>query len=488
VTEITDFAAVVLIVAGGLFVAVALSRVGVWFPIPGPALFLIAAAVAGDVFPGLTVVSIETASRIGVVALVVILFEGGMSVGWRRFRRAWPEITVLGVVGTFGTAFVIALFAHTALDFSWTLSAVLAAALAPTDPAVMFSVLGNKEIGGRTGTALLGESGVNDPVAISLMIGALEFATNESASFWPTAFEFVSEMAVGLALGVLGAIVLRESIRRIYVTNETLYPILALSFAGVLYGVTTLAHGSGFLAVFVAGVLFGDARAPYKGEIERFHKSLSSLAEIAVFAVLGLTISLGDFDDNRIWLDGLLMALVLAFVARPVVVGLLALPMRLRWGERLFVMWGGLKGAVPIMLGTLALLDGVDDGERIYDIIFVVVAFSVLVQGTSIPFVAARLGVPMHDTDPGGVVRRVVGLGSPAAGRTLRDLPLGEKTWVEEIMRDGTPIPIGGDTVLEGGDDVELVLDVGDIDRIERLFSAAREEGRGDREEAAGRD
>ena len=486
VSEIVDFGAVVLIVAGGLFVAVATSKVGTWFPIPGPAIFLIVAAVASDVFPGL-IVSIETASRIGVVALIVILFEGGMDVGWRRFRRAWPEITILGVLGTFGTALVIALFAHAALDFSWTVAAVLGAALSPTDPAVMFSVLGRKEIRGRTGTTLLGESGVNDPVAISLMIGALELATDDGASFWPAALEFVSEMAVGLALGVLGAIVLRESVRRIDLTNETLYPILALAFAGVLYGVTTLAHGSGFLAVFVAGVLFGDTRAPYKGEIERFHKSLASLAEIAVFAVLGLTISLGGFDENQIWLDGLLLAVLLAFVARPVVVGLLTLPMRFRWGERLFVMWGGLRGAVPIMLGTLALLEGVEDGERIYDIIFVVVAFSVLVQGTSIPYVAPRLGVPMRDSDPGGVVRRVVSAGSSAAGRTLRDLPLGERTWVHAISRNGKLMPLGGDTVLEEGDDVELVLDVSDIDRLDELFSEGREErqpgreGRGER-------
>jgi len=470
VHEILDFAAVVLIVAGGLFVAVATSKVGQWFPIPGPAIFLIVAAVASDVFPGLSVLSIETASRIGVVALIVILFEGGMDVGWRRFRRAWPEVTVLGLFGTFGTALLVALFAHTVLDLSWTLSAVLGAALAPTDPAVMFSVLGRKEIRGRTGTTLLGESGVNDPVAISLMIGALEFATNDSASFWGVAFEFVSEMAVGLALGVLGAIVLRASTRRIDLANETLYPILALAFAGVLYGVTTLAHGSGFLAVFVAGVLFGDVRSPYKGEIERFHKSLASLAEIAVFAVLGLTVSLGDFNDDGIWLDGLLLALVLAFVARPVVVGLLTLPMRLRWGERLFVMWGGLRGAVPIMLGTLALLEGIEGGERVYDMIFVVVAFSVLVQGTSIPYVAARLAVPIRDSDPGGIVSRVVATGSSAAGRALRDLPLGERTWVRSVSRDGSPVPIGGDTVLEEGDDVELVLDVTDFDRLDDLF------------------
>lgn len=469
--EILDFGAIVLIAAGGLFAAVATSKLGVVrFPIPGPVVFLLVAAIASDIFPGLSVLSIETASRIGVVALIVILFEGGMHVGWRRFRRSWVEISMLGFAGTVGTAVLIAVFAHLALDFSWSLSAVLGAALAPTDPAVMFSVLGRKEIGGRTGTMLEGESGVNDPVAISLMIGALEYATNDGQSFGPVAGEFVASMVVGLALGVAGAIVLRESMRRIELANETLYPILALAFAGVLYGATTIAHGSGFLAVFVAGVLVGDIRAPYKGEIERFHKSLASLAEIAVFAVLGLTISLDDIGADNVWLDGLLLAVVLALVARPVAVGLLLLPARLRWGERIFVMWGGLKGAVPILLGTLAILEGIGDGERVYDIIFVVVTFSVLVQGTSIPFVAPRLGVRMRDADPGGVVRRVVAPGSSAEGRPLRELPFGERTWVQAIVRGGKSITPHGRTVLEAGDEVELVLDVSDVDRLAGLF------------------
>jgi cell volume regulation protein A len=486
VSEIVDFAAVVLIVAGGLFVAVTTSKLSAWFPIPGPAIFLIVAAVASDVFPGLSVVSIETATRIGAVALIIVLFEGGMDVGWRRFRRSWPEITILGVLGTFGTAFLIAVFAHTALDVSWTLAAILGAALSPTDPAVMFSVLGRKEIGGRTGTTLLGESGVNDPVSISLMIGALEFATNDAASFWAVCLEFVSEMAVGLAIGVLGAIALREAMHRIDLANETLYPVLALASAGIIYGVTALAHGSGFLAVFVAGVLFGDARTPYKSEIERFQKSLAGLAEIAMFTVLGLTISLGDLTENDVWIDGLLLAFMLAFVARPVAVGLLTLPMRLRWGERLFVMWGGLRGAVPILLGTLALLEGIEDGERVYDIIFVVVAFSVIVQGTSIPFVAPRLGVRMRDVDPAGLMSWVVAEGASAAGRTLRELPLGERTWVYAIVRDGEPIPARGGTRLEAGDELEVLLDVGDVERLARLLSADRGEQPGGPEAGGG--
>ena len=195
----------------------------------------------------------------------------------------------------------------------------------------------------------------------------------------------------------------------------------------------TVAHGSGFLAVFVAGVLIGDVRAPYKAEIERFHGALANLAEITVFVALGITIDLTDVFSGSDWLKALLLAVVLALVARPLVAGLLLLPIRLRWGERLFVMWSGLKGAVPILLASLALLEGVDQSRRIYEIVFVVVAFSVIVQGSLIPVVAERLHVPMRMVhpepwhisvrlakEPSAVRRFVVAAGSRAAGRAHR--------------------------------------------------------------------
>jgi cell volume regulation protein A len=396
VTETTDFGLIVLIVAGGFAVAVALSKLTDRFPVPGPAIFLLAAAIASDIFPGLTL-PIRSVERIGVVALVVILFDGGMEVGLRRFRSAVVEITLLGLLGTFATAGLIAVAAHEFFDFGWTAAGILGAALAPTDPAVMFSVLGRREIGGRSGTILEGESGANDPVGIALMIGMLEFATHADASFAVVVEEFVIQMSVGLAIGIAGAMLLLPLVRRASLPSEALYPIGTLAAAGVIYGTASVAHGSGFLAVFVAGLFFGDARAPYKSRIVRFHKSLASLAEIVVFAALGLTIELSHLGEENIWVDGLLLALILAFVARPVVVGPLLLPARLRWGERLFVMWGGLKGAVPILLGTLVVLEDIPDARRIYEIVFVVVAFSVIVQGTSIPLVARRLGVPIAE-------------------------------------------------------------------------------------------
>jgi potassium/hydrogen antiporter len=161
------------------------------FPVPEPGIFLVFAAIASDVFPGLAdALSTQEVERIGVVAIIVILFNGGTLVGWRRFRVAAVPIFTLGVLGTFATAGVIAVAAHFLFDFSWITAGILGAALSPTDPAVMFSVLGDKEIRGRAGTILEGESGVNDPVGIALMIGMLELAKDADASFWIVVEEF----------------------------------------------------------------------------------------------------------------------------------------------------------------------------------------------------------------------------------------------------------------------------------------------------------
>lgn len=395
-TEIADFGLVVLLVAGAAAIAVAGSKLTEWVRIPGPALLLVAAAVASDLFEGLHRVDFLTVERIAVVALVVILFEGGMHVGWRRFRESAVPIVALGVLGTFATAALVALAAHTLLGVSWMVAGLLGAALAPTDPAVMFSVLGNREVGGRTGTILEGESGANDPVGIALMIGMIELATHDDASRWGVLTDFAVQMAVGLAVGVAAGLLLAPFMRRIGLPDVQLYPLQVLALAGVVYGAASVAHGSGFLAVFVAGLLFGDARLAHKQEIERFAKSLSSLAEITVFLALGLTVSLGFILDKGLWIDGLVLSVVLAFVIRPLVVSVLLLPARLQTRERVFVAWGGLKGAVPILLAALAVLAGTEGSERIYGIVFVVVLFSVVVQGTTIPAAARALRIPMR--------------------------------------------------------------------------------------------
>ena len=483
-TEIADFGEIVLIVAAGLSLALLSTKLTEYLRVPAPGLFLIVAAVLSDVFPGLTEqVSIQTVERIGVIALIVILFDGGMEVGWSRFRgAAWP-ITALGILGTFATAGLLAVLGHFLLGFSWTIAGIIGAALAPTDPAVMFSVLGNRDVEGRSGTILKGESGVNDPVGIALMIGMIELATQEDGSFWIVVEEFVLEMAVGLAVGVAGAAVLLPLMRRVSLPSESLYPLRTLLMAGVIYGAASVLHGSGFLAVFVAGLLLGDARAPFKGEIERFQSAMASLAEVTVFVALGLTVVVGSLDEQGIWLDGIVFALLLAFVARPLVVAVLLVRARLTLGERVFIAWSGLKGAVPILLGTLVLLGDVDQAEQVYGIVFVVVAFSVLAQGGLLPYVAAACGVEFTprrlapydvslrvEHEPRGLQHYVVAERSQADGTAVRDLPIGESTWLTLVVHGGEAVQPRGSYVLREKDEVLLLGEPEDEEQLRRLF------------------
>jgi potassium/hydrogen antiporter len=398
--DATHFGAVIGLVALVLGAAVAGNRISSVVRLPAPVIFLVAAAVASDVVPSLGRLSIVTVQDIVTVALLVILLDGGMHIGWHRFRSNAGAVAWLGVAGTMVTALALAAAGHLVFGLPWRDALLVGTALAPTDPAVVFSVLGGREVEGRSGTLLEGESGANDPVGIALMAALL---TASGDTGWHAvgrgALEFVLQMGVGAAVGLLGGRVLLWTIRRTTLPAEGLYSLRVLAGAGVLFGAATVAHGSGFLAVFVAGIVLGDERAPYKRDIERFHSTLASLGEIIAFTVLGLTVSLRSLPDGHAWEIGLALGALLAFVVRPLLVGALLLPVRLARPERAFVLWAGLKGAVPILLGTFVLQDELRRGDpvrgtRLYDVVFVVVAFSVIVQGGLVPAVARWVGVP----------------------------------------------------------------------------------------------
>jgi potassium/hydrogen antiporter len=396
-TEITDFGAVILLVAGGFALAVLSTRLTERVPIPAPAIFLLAAAVASDLWTRLyESVPILTVERLAVVALIVILFNGGIDIGLRRFRAAAGPILSLGILGTFATAGLMALFAHYALGFSWTLAGIIGSALAPTDPAVVFSVLGNREIGGRAGTTLEGEAGVNDPAGVALMVGMIELATHDDATLLVVVREFAVEMAIGTVIGILGAFGIVWILRHFQRPGIGLYPLFSLVLAGALYGITVQAKGSGFLAVFVAGIVVGDAALPNRAALERFHVPLAALAELVVFVGLGLTVSIGGLE-GRVWVHGILLTAALAVAVRPGVVLASLAPFRFTWAERVFITWSGLKGAVPILLAAFAVLGSVRGAERVYGLVFVVVLLSVVVQGTLVPVVARMLRIPTRE-------------------------------------------------------------------------------------------
>ena len=297
--ETESYGLTILIVGLAGTAAVLSNRVSERLRIPAPAFFLIFAAAASDLFPSLGRLSDTTVQRVVTVALAFILFDGGMHIGWRRFRTAATATVWLGVAGTFVTAGAAAVAAHALFGLGWKLALLLGTALSPTDPAVVFSVLGRREVGGRTGVLLEGESGANDPVGIALLVALAGATGSPAAVAGHIAVEFVLQMVVGAAIGIAGGWLLLQFMRRVPLPSEGLYALRVLTSVLVIFGVATVAHGSGFLAVFVAGILIGDERAPYKGEIRRFHSSLASLAEIVAFILLGLTVRLGDLADGQ---------------------------------------------------------------------------------------------------------------------------------------------------------------------------------------------
>jgi len=473
VNAVEPFAFAVLIAALVGLAAVLSNRLGEWIPIPAPALFLVGAAVASDVWPRLEAVPVSAVEQVATVALAVILFDGGMQIGWRRFRSAAGAIVWIGVAGTLVTAVAVAGAAHLIFGLDWRIALLLGAALAPTDPAVVFSVLGRREVTGRSGVLLQGESGANDPVGIALLVALLGATGFTGTAVTHAAGAFVAQMLVGATVGVMGGAGLVWFMRRVPLPAAGLYSLRVLMCALTIFGVATVAHGSGFLAVLVAGIVIGDQRAPYKTEIVRFHSALANLAEIVVFVMLGLTIQLtgpNGVAQGRAWLIGLVLAALLTIVIRPVLVGVLLWRVRLTRGERGFVLWTGLKGAVPILLGTFIVEAGVAGGHRAYEIIFVVVAFSVIVQGGLVPVLARRLGVPLRVVDPKpwgmgvrftqepeALHRYTVAAGSHADGTTLADLP-SDDVWISLIIREGRLVAGAADTALRAGDEALVIL------------------------------
>jgi potassium/hydrogen antiporter len=483
VSDILRFA-LVLLVVGVTGLAVILSnRLTERVKIPVPLLTLIAAAIAARFIPGLRV-SEEIATRSVTVALVCILFAGGTQLGAKRFRAAAMPIVLLGIVGTFLIAAGGTVLLNVAFGIGWYLSLLVATAVAPTDPAVVFSVLGKQEVAGLSGTVLEGESGTNDPVGISLMGALLAAGGLTAAGVTNAGIDFLLQMGLGAALGIVGGLGLMVFMQRVPLPSEALYPLRVLAVIFVLYGATTLAHGSGFLAVFVAGIVVGDARAPYKVEIERFHASLASLAEIFAFVVLGLTVDLSEIAKRDVWLPGVALGVALAFVIRPLFGALCLVHSRLRANERVFILFAGLKGAVPILLGLLLLEADVPGAEKLYGIVVVVVIVSVLLQGSLAVSVARYLRLPIRTAEtepwslgvrlrdePEGVHRIRVQPGSAADGRSLRQLDeLGEEAWISFVVRESQLVPVTGGTRLRAGDELLILAEPESMKRLLEIF------------------
>jgi potassium/hydrogen antiporter len=373
-------------------------------------------------------------------------------------------------VGTLVTAVVTGLAAALLFDLSTLDGMLLGSVLAATDGAAIFALLRGSTLKRRLATTLEGESGFNDPIAVLLVLGFIEWLTHDDYGIGDMAVLFVRQLGIGLAIGVVVGVGAVWVLRRVQLTTAGLYPVATLAVAALAFGGADALHGSGFLAVYLAGLALGTAGVPAQQTVTAFHQGLAWLAQVAMFVALGLLVFPSRLDDVAV--RGTVLALVLVFVARPVAVALATLPARFTWPERVVLSAAGLRGAVPVVLATFPVLAGVSGSFQLFDVVFFAVLLSTLIQGTTFEPAAKLLGAT--STEPAmprplaeaGTIRRLgaeileypIGDDDAVIGARVRDLGLPREAVVNVIVRGDEAIPPRGSTILRAGDRLHVLL------------------------------
>lgn len=439
--------------------------------LPGLVLFLgLGMLVGSDGLGWVDFGDYRLAREIGILALALILFEGGLTAGATTIRPVLGPALALAVLGTLATAALTGLAAKLLFGFGWLESMLVGSILAGTDGAAVFSLLRGSTLRRRLAKTLEGESGLNDPIAILLVVALIDAITKPHYGIGDTAWLFVRQLAIG---GVVGFAVGRMGVLafdRVRLATPGLYPVASVATAALAFGAADVLHGSGFLAVYLAGLLLGDGRIPAKRTVVAFHEGVASVAQIALFVVLGLLVfpsQLGSFA-----LEATALALLLALVARPLATLVVTLPFRFSWSERTVLGWAGLRGGVPVVLATFPVIAGVRHGVEFFDIVFFVVVFSTLLQGTTFEPLAQALGLTTNEPAmprplaESGTIRRLgaevlefaVHDDDAIAGLRVRELGLPREALVNVIVRGDQALPPRGSTQVEPGDRLHVLV------------------------------
>ena len=463
--------------------SVALSRISRRTGVPVVLLFLLLGMVSGS--EGLGRIAFENYTltfRLGTVALVLILFDGGLNTSAASVRRALMPATVLATAGVAITAFVVAAAARL-VGFTWTEALLLGSVVASTDAATVFSVLraSGLNLRRRVGATLELESGLNDPLAVILSVALTASMMGSGPSSVALLGSVIRQLAIGAAAGFVFGRTARWSFERLHLPIGGLLPVFSLAVAFLAFGVTTLASGSGFLAVYIAGVIVGNGPLPYRTTVFRAHDFAASFGQVLMFLMLGLL----AFPSRLLTIgwQGIALALFLVLVARPVAVLLCVVPFRYTLREVTFLAWVGLRGAVPIILATYPVLAGVEGALAIFNVVFFVVVVSVLLQGSSVGWLARRLGLATRVAVPtaslevesarelrSGVLSFRVDVPLPVCGVAIGEIPLPSTSAIVLVVRADDILPGRADLVLEPGDSVHVVCRPEDRPLIQLMF------------------
>ncbi|HKG37066.1 MAG TPA: potassium/proton antiporter [Solirubrobacterales bacterium] len=472
------------LLAAGIGAALIADRVRV----PGLLLFLgLGMLLGSDGLGGIEFDDVELARALGTVGLVLILFEGGLTAGWREIRPVLGTAMSLALVGTVVTAAISGLAAKWIFGFDTLDALIIGAAVAATDSAAIFAVLRGSNLERPLARSLEGESGMNDPVALLLVLGFIHWIEEPGYGAADMLLLFAGKLAIGVALGLLLGRAAQAAFCRLTLPTSGIYPVASLAVAGITYGLTEVAGGSGLLAVYLTALALGRSDLPGRRTIVAFHQGLGWIAQISLFLMLGLLVFPSHLDE--IAAKGLLLSAVLILVARPVAAVLASLPAPFDLRERLMLGWAGLRGATPIWLATFPVAAGVGAGGQIFDIVFFVVVTSTLVQGATFEPLARRLrlttdepAIPQRLLESGRIralggeiVVHGVEPGAAAAGHPVRELGLPREALVNVIVREGQAIPPRGSTTIEEGDELHIVLRGGVREEVEGMARRWRE-------------
>lgn len=457
-----------------LIVSVIASKLSAKLSLPALALFLGIGMLAGsEGIGGIYFDDPQFAQSLGVVALVFILFAGGLDTSFAKIRPVIGRGILLSTVGVLITAIVVSAFVLILLDMTWAEAFLVGAVVAATDAAAVFSILGTQKINlkGNTVPLLELESGSNDPMAIFLTITAIEMIQQPQTSIFSLLIIFFQQMSIALVAGVVIGYSASKVINRLRLQADGLYPVFTSALVLLVFGLTTILGGSGFLAVYIVGVVLANQKFVHKSSLVKFHDGLSWLMQIIMFLSLGLLVFPSQLPP--IALQGILIAIVLIFIGRPLSVFIVLLFSQFDFRDKLMISWVGLRGATPIVLATFPVLAGIAGSDIIFNIVFFVVLISVILQGSTLIAVAKYLNItvpyvpklqhPFELADSSDLrnelVEIVVSEGSPAINRQIVNLELPEASLIVLISRKQDILVPNGNTIIEEGDTLLILAD-----------------------------
>ncbi|WP_332692542.1 potassium/proton antiporter [Halalkalibacter lacteus] len=470
-----------LLLIAGVLTAKFSTRLGV----PALVLFMLVGMLAGS--DGIGFIYFDNtkyAQLIGILALVVILFEGGLQTKWTTVKRVAIPSLSLATLGVLITTSIVATAAKFILDVTWMEAFLFGAIVGSTDAAAVFAVLKGVNLRERLSSTLEAESGTNDPMAVFLTISFIQILMTDQPNYLLLAGSFFWQMGMGLLIGLGLGMVASYAVNRINLDSSGLYPVFAMAFALLTYSITALIGASGLLAVYVAALVIGNRDLTYRHSIFRFNEGFAWMMQILMFVILGLLVFPSQLFDFNIIIKGFILSFILILIARPIAVFLSTIKMNFDFKEKIFLSWAGLRGAVPIVLATFPMISGLVHSQLFFNVVFFVVLTSALIQGSTIAFFAEKLNLtgtkretPLHSLElvsigkaNAEIIEVEINDDDIVVNQSLAEITFPKDVLINAIIRNGELITPYGETRIQAGDILYILVSKRSKKELKRML------------------